>query len=76
MFKTIEETAADIGMPEYQILQYIHSGRIKAMHDGEQFLINSQQFDLYHQQLERIKEEIEIWRNTPIPEDVDIKDED
>lgn len=76
MFKTIEETAADIGMPEYQILQYIYSGRIKAMHDGEQFLINSQQFDLYHQQLERIKEEIEIWRNTPIPEDIDVKDED
>jgi len=76
MYKTVEQTAADIGMPEHQVLQYIYAGRIKAVHDGEHFLINSAQFDTYHQQLERIKEEIEIWRNTPIPEDVDIKDED
>ncbi|RKJ33871.1 DNA-binding protein, partial [Butyricicoccus sp. 1XD8-22] len=55
---------------------YIYEGRIKAVHDGEQFLVNSAQFDTYHEQLERIKEEIEIWRNTPIPEDPDVKDED
>ncbi|KGR85868.1 excisionase [Lysinibacillus odysseyi] len=76
MYKTVEETAKDIGMPEHQILQYIYNGRIKAVHDGEQFLINSRQFDTYHEQLERIKEEIEIWRSTPIPDDVDVKDED
>ncbi len=76
MFKNLEETAKDLGMPEYQVLQYIYSGRIKAIPEGDDFLINSQQFDLYHEQLERIKEEIEIWRNTPIPEDIDVKDED
>lgn len=76
MFKSIEETARDLGMPEHQVLQYIYAGRIKAVHDGDDFLINSSQFDTYHEQLERIKEEIEIWKNTPIPEDVDIKDED
>lgn len=63
-------------MPVDQVLRYIYEGRIKAVHDGKQFLINSAQFDTYHQQLERIKEEIEIWRNTPIPEDIDVKDED
>ena len=31
---------------------------------------------MYHEQLARIKEEIEIWKNTPIPEDMDAKDED
>lgn len=76
MYKTVEETAKDIGMPEHQILHYIYNGRIKAVYDGEQFLINSRQFDAYHEQLERIKEEIEIWRSTPIPDDVDVKDED
>lgn len=76
MYKTVAETASDLGMPEHQILQYIYHGRIKAVYDGEQFLVNSGQFDLYHEQLERIKEEIEIWRNTPIPEDIDVKDED
>lgn len=76
MYKGVAETAKDISMPEAQVLRYIYEGRIKAVHDGHQFLINSAQFDTYHQQLERIKEEIEIWRNTPIPEDIDVKDED
>nr|WP_106782432.1 DNA-binding protein [Lysinibacillus timonensis] len=76
MYKTVQETAKDISMPEEQVLRYIYEGRIKAVYDGEQFLINSSQFDTFHEQLERIKEEIEIWRNTPIPEDPDVKDED
>ena len=76
MYKSIEETAKDIGMPEHQVLQYIYNGRIKAVHDGNEFLINSGQFDTYYEQLKRIKEEIEIWKNTPIPDDMDVKDED
>lgn len=76
MYKTIAETAKDISMPKEQVLRYIYEGRIKAVHDGKQFLVNSAQFDTYHEQLERIKEEIEIWRNTPIPDDIDVKDED
>lgn len=76
MYKTVAETAKDISMPEDQVLRYIYEGRIKAVHDGEQFLVNSTQFDTYYRQLERIKEEIEIWRNTPVPEDIDVKDED
>lgn len=76
MYKTVEDTAVDLGMPQSQVLQYIYNGQIRAVFDGEQFLINSAQFDTYHEQLARIKEEIEIWRNTPIPEDMDVKDED
>ena len=76
MYKSVAETAKDISMPEDQVLRYIYEGRIKAVHDGKQFLINSTQYDTYFEQLERIKEEIEIWRNTPIPEDIDVKDED
>jgi len=76
MYKTVEDTAVDLGMPQSQVLQYIYNGQIRAVFDGEQFLINSAQFDTYHEQLARIKEEIEIWKNTPIPEDMDVKDED
>lgn len=75
-YKTISETAKDISMPEELVLRYIYEGKIKAVHDGEQFLVNSAQFDTYHEQLRRLKEELEIWRNTPIPEDIDVKDED
>lgn len=76
MYKTIADTAKDISMPEQQVLRYILEGRIRSVHDGEQFLISSDQFDRYYEQLQRIKEDIEIWKNTPIPEDIDIKDED
>jgi excisionase family DNA binding protein len=76
MYKTVEDIAVDLGMPQNQVLQYIYNGQIRAVFDGEQFLINSAQFDTYHEQLARIKEEIEIWKNTPIPEDMDVKDED
>ncbi len=76
MYKTVSETAKDISMTEEMVLRYIYEGRIKAVHDGEQFLINSAQFETYHEQLKQIKEEIELWRNTPIPEDIDVKDED
>lgn len=76
MYKTVAETAQDLHMPMHQVVRYIHQGRIKAVHDGERYLVNSAQFDTYHEQLARIKEEIEAWRNTPIPPDIDIKDED
>ncbi|MEG0381525.1 MAG: DNA-binding protein [Kurthia sp.] len=76
MYKTIEETALDINMPQSQVMRYVMEGRIHSVYDGEQLLINSQQFDRYFEQLEQLKHEIEIWKNTPIPEDIDIKDED
>lgn len=76
MYKTVKEIAKDISMSEKQVLRYIYEGKIKAVHDGEQFLVNSAQFDTYLKQLEQIKKEIEIWRNTPLPEDLDVKDED
>ncbi|MGE7691746.1 DNA-binding protein [Lysinibacillus sp. NPDC097214] len=76
MYKTIEETAIDLSMPEDQILRLVYEGRIRSVFDGDQILINSGQFSTYFEQLDRIKEEIEIWRNTPIPEDIDVKDED
>jgi len=76
MYKTIEETAIELGMPEEQVRRLVSEGRIRSAYDGDQILINSGQFSTYFEQLERIKEEIEIWRNTPIPEDIDVKDED
>ncbi|GEL04907.1 helix-turn-helix domain-containing protein [Rummeliibacillus sp. G93] len=76
MYKSVADTAQDLSMPEHQVMRYVLEGRIRAVHDGQQFLVNSDQFERYFEQLERIKEEIEIWKNTPIPEDIDIKDED
>lgn len=76
MYRTIEEIAIYLQMPEEQVRRYILERRIKAVHDGEQYLINEEQFNRHFEQLEMVKEWIEEWRNTPIPEDPDIKDED
>ncbi|QBP42250.1 excisionase family DNA-binding protein [Paenisporosarcina antarctica] len=76
MYLTIEETAIFLSMPEHQVRRYVVEGRIKSVHDGEQYLINQTQFDLHLEQVEEVKRQIDEWRNTPIPEDIDVKDED
>ncbi|AQQ54396.1 helix-turn-helix domain-containing protein [Planococcus lenghuensis] len=76
MYRTIPETAAFLSMPEEQVNRYVLEGRIRAVHDGTQYLINTSQFDRHFEQLEIAKQELEEWRLTPIPEDPDIKDED
>lgn len=76
MYITIQEAAEHLGMPVGQIQKYVLEGRIRSVHDGEQFLINQAQFSLYFEQLEVLKQQIDDWRNEPIPPDRDIKDED
>ncbi|HSJ38171.1 MAG TPA: helix-turn-helix domain-containing protein [Planococcus sp. (in: firmicutes)] len=76
MYMTVTETATHLSMPPEQVSRYILEGRIKAVHDGEQYMINTSQFDTHFQQLELAKQELEEWKATPIPDDVDIKDED
>ena len=76
MYMTIPETAAFLSMPEEQVTRYVLEGRIRAVHDGEQYLVNTSQFETHFQQLELAKQALEEWQMTPIPDDVDIKDED
>lgn len=76
MYLTISEAAEQLSMPIEQVQKYVLEGRIRAVHDGEQFLINQDQFGLYFEQLETLKKQIEEYRNEPLPPDRDIKDED
>ena len=76
MYMTIEETAEYLGMPVEQVRRYVWEGRIRSVHDGEQFLINQNQFADYFTQLETVKKQIEEYLNEPLPPDRDIKDED
>lgn len=76
MYMTVPETAVFLSMPEEQVNRYVLEGRIRAVHDGEQYLINTSQFESHFQQLEVAKLELEEWRATPIPADIDVKDED
>lgn len=76
MYLTVKETAEYLSVPEATILKLIQSNRIRALHDGEQYLINKEQFNTHLKQIEKYRELIEEILNEPIPEDPDVKDED
>ena len=76
MYLTIKETAEHLAMPENYIEALILQKKIRAVHDGEQYLINKDQFTTHLEQMETYKEQLEEWLSKPIPEDIDIKDED
>ncbi|WP_062197322.1 helix-turn-helix domain-containing protein [Massilibacterium senegalense] len=76
MYLTVKETAAYLEMPESYIVQWIHEKRIRAVFDGEQYLINKEQFNHHLKQVENMKKQWEEWLTEPLPEDIDVKDED
>ena len=76
LYLTIKETAEFLSLPESYIEKLIQQNRIRAVHDGEQFLINQEQFNTHLEQMENMKKLIEEYLNEPIPEDLDVKDED
>ena len=76
MYLTIKAAADLLSMPETYVESLILQKRIRAIHDGEQYLINKEQFNTHFEQLEKYKQLIEEINNEPIPEDIDVKDED
>lgn len=76
MYLTVKETAEYLSTSETVVKDLIQSKRIRALFDGEQYLINKDQFNSHLKQVEKYKELIEEILNEPIPEDIDVKDED
>lgn len=76
LYLTIKETAKYLSIPEAAIRRLILQGRIHAIHDGNEYLINKEQFNTHLRQMEKYKELLQEYYNEPIPEDRDIKDED
>ncbi|GIN63557.1 hypothetical protein J27TS8_35500 [Robertmurraya siralis] len=76
MYLTVKETAEYLTMPDSVITELILTKRIRAIHDGEQYLVNRDQFQTHLKQVERYRELMEEILNEPIPEDLDVKDED
>lgn len=54
----------------------IQEGKVRAIFDGENYLLNKEQFNTHLEQMEKYKKQIEEYLNEPIPEDMDVKDED
>lgn len=76
MYLTIKEAAEYLSLPEAKIESLILQRKIRAIYDGEQYLIYKEQFNTHFKQLEKYKLLIEEIMNEPIPEDMDVKDED
>jgi excisionase family DNA binding protein len=76
LYLSIQETAEYLSMPEAYIESLILQQKIRVVHDGEQYLIYKDQFNNHLEQREKYKRQEEEWNNEPIPEDIDVKDED
>lgn len=76
MYLTVKETAEYLSLPESTIESLILQKKIRTIYDGSQYLIYKDQFNTHLKQVEKYKELIEEILNEPIPEDVDVKDED
>lgn len=76
MYLTIPETAEFLAIDEKKIHALVLQGRIRAVYDGEQFLINNEQFNTHLEQVEKYRAMIQEYLREPIPEDMDVNDED
>lgn len=76
MYLTVKETAEYLSISESSVKALIQSKKIRALFDGESYLINKEQFNTHLKQVEKYKQLVEELLNEPIPEDIDIKDED
>ncbi|MFD2369116.1 excisionase family DNA-binding protein [Brevibacillus sp. GCM10020057] len=73
---TVEETAEYLELPVTFILEKIKEGRIRALHDGNEYIINKHQFQHHLEELRRLREYEETARHETVPESYDVKDED
>ncbi|WHX41607.1 excisionase family DNA-binding protein [Mesobacillus sp. AQ2] len=76
MYMTIKEAAEYLSIPAAQVENLVLQRKIRTIHDGEQYLIYKDQFNTHLKQVEKYKKLVEEIMNEPVPEDIDIKDED
>ncbi|MCM3765111.1 excisionase family DNA-binding protein [Neobacillus niacini] len=76
MYLTLKETAEYLNMPEATVEKLIQQKKIRALYDGIEYLIYKDQFNTHLRQMEKYKQLVEEILNEPIPEDLDVKDED
>ena len=76
MYLTIKETAELLSVSIPYVENLIIQGKIRNLHDGENYLIYKDQFKTHFEQLEKYKQLVNDIVNEPIPEDMDVKDED
>lgn len=76
MYLTIKETAEYLSMPEAYVESLVQQRKIRALFDGDQYMIYKEQFNKHFEQVEKYKILLDEWKSEPLKEDIDIKDED
>ncbi|MCF2647386.1 excisionase family DNA-binding protein [Niallia sp. Sow4_A1] len=76
MYLSVKETAELLAVSEIKVKNLILQNQIRAIFDGTDYLINREQFNTHFKQVEKYKKFVEEVWSEPIPEDLDIKDED
>ncbi len=76
MYLSVKETAELLAVSEIKVKNLILQNQIRAIFDGNDYLINREQFNTQFKQVEKYKKIVEEVWSEPIPEDLDIKDED
>ncbi|RFU62679.1 excisionase family DNA-binding protein [Bacillus sp. V59.32b] len=77
MYLTVEETADYLSVSVPYVENLILQGKIRVVHDGEGVvLVYKEQFKTHFEQLEKYKMLVRELADEPIPEDIDVKDED
>lgn len=76
MYLTIGQTAEYLDVDISEITRFIYEKQIRYVTVDGEILINKEQFNFFLKQREKYIKELEEFLQTPIPEDIDIKDED
>lgn len=76
MYVTIAGAAEYLELTEKEVRHLVFQGKIRTVDDGEQILINTAQFDSYLKEVEQYRTLIQEYLSEPIPESLDVNDED
>ncbi|WP_211214194.1 excisionase family DNA-binding protein [Neobacillus bataviensis] len=76
LYLTIKETADYLSVPEAAVKSLIQQKKIRALYDGRDYLIYKEQFNTHLKQIEKYKQLVDEILSEPIPESIDVKDED
>lgn len=76
MYQTIEGIAEYLEVDIAYVTQLIRDKQITTVTVDGEVLINNDQFDFFIKQRQKLLEDYQKYLDEPIPEDIDIKDED
>jgi excisionase family DNA binding protein len=76
VYVTVKELANYLDLPEEYVIQQIRLGNVRAIFDGENYLLNQNQFLWHKEQLDSKRKQLALEAEEPIAEDWDAKDED